>query len=73
MEGHFRVMLRIQRDIETGLRQHQTKQFSLAGLSSIKRMEGYVTIIYGNISRECAGLEDEVKSDLIVSKDSQLR
>ena len=29
------------------------------GLSSIKRMEGCVTIIEEDISRECAGLEDK--------------
>ena len=30
-----------------------------AGLSSIERMEGCVTIIEGDISREGAGLENE--------------
>jgi len=43
----------------------------LPGLSSIKRMRGAAPYIRGH-RRECAGLEDEVKNDLIVNKDSEL-
>ena len=35
-------------------------------------MEGCVTIIRGDISRECAGLEDEKCEDGMVMKNSEL-
>ena len=44
MQRSLRVVLGIEGEVETGLRQRQGKQFALAGLSSIKRMEGYVAI-----------------------------
>ena len=44
MQRRLGVMFGIEGDVKTGLRQSEAKQLALAGLSSIKRMEGHVTI-----------------------------
>jgi len=44
MQRRLGVMFGIEGDVEIGMRQGEAKQLALAGLSSIKRMEGYVTI-----------------------------
>ena len=60
MERGLRVMLGIEGDIETGLRERQTKQLAFAGAVFDQEDGGVHHHIYReDISRECAGLEDE--------------
>ena len=60
MQRGFRVVLGIEDDIETGLHQCEAKQFALAGAIFDQEDGGVYNHLYiGDISRECAGLEDE--------------
>jgi hypothetical protein len=45
MQRGLSVMLDIEGNINAGSRQRQAKEFTLAGVASIKKMEGCVTII----------------------------
>ena len=60
-------------DVETGLNQREAEQFALAG-AVFDQEDGGVRHHYirGDISRDCAGLEDEGRNYFTVSKDSEL-
>jgi hypothetical protein len=71
MERRLRVILDIEGNIETGLGQRQAKQFALAGAVFDQEDGGVRHHIYkDDISRECAGLEDEKLNYLIVIDNS---
>jgi hypothetical protein len=63
MQRSLSVILGIEGNINAGSRQRQAKEFALAGVASIKRMEGASPLYKGDISRDCAGIEDEYMND----------
>jgi hypothetical protein len=59
MERRIRVMLRIEGDIKAGLGQRQAKELAFAWAVFDQEDGGVRHHNNGDISRECAGLEDE--------------
>ena len=73
MERRLRVVLRIQRDIEAGLRQREAKQFALAGAVFDQEDGGMCHHYRRGHRRECAGLEYKKREHGMVINNSQLR
>jgi len=59
MQRGFRIVLGIKCDIEAGLCQCEAKQFALAGAIFDQEDGEVYKHICRDISRDCAGLEDE--------------
>ena len=63
MERRLRVVLRIEANIEAGSRQCEAKEFALAWAVFDQEDGGMRHHNIEDISRECAGLEDEEWND----------
>ena len=70
MECRLGVLLRIERDIETGLRQCEAKKFTLAEAVFDQENGGVRHHIKEDISREYAGLKNENGDGIIIRNNS---